>query len=307
MPTLNTYFDIARTLHGERSVGATSRRLLFVWRSLMAAPESGEWYEQLSSGPFARAALENPSLYRKIVRPYLTWRTTDREKLRILREHCRLLSEVLAPDAIVRAFSGEGIPLAAITGRGDRGFSVRLLSDGKYRKEGEHSVVLVDTESGMRVSTMTFVTDRMDGQRTLFIGGMQGLSKGAPKSIITDATKALNGMRPKALLLFGLRCVAECWEVQRLMATGNAIHVSRHRDYALNRIRRPRLTYDSFWLECGGRMRDDGFIDVPLEQPIRDDQHIPVGKRSAYHRRYAMLDDLSRDISASLKDLRPGG
>jgi uncharacterized protein VirK/YbjX len=305
MPSIQRYFDVARTVHKDRGKSNTFRLLVFAGRSLLAAPYSDEWYAQLAKPPFAEAAASNPSLYRKIVRPYLTCRTSDAEKLRILREHCALLSSVLDARSVVRAFSSEGIPLARIVGRDGRHFSVFLLSDGKYRKEGEHSLVLVDGDTGVRISTMTFVTDRDGGGRTMLIGGMQGLPKGVDKSVISASTRALHSMRPKALLLFGLRTVARAWRIDNLRAIGNAVHVSRHHDYALNRIRRPRLNYDDFWIESGGEMRDDGFIDLPLAPPLRDDRHIPTGKRATYHRRYEMLSGVAYAIRVTLDTLRP--
>ena len=302
---LRTYRAVARVLHGEQTPRAVSLRALFTIRSLLASPESDTWYAELSREPLARAAAVNPSLYRKIVRPYLTSHTTDEEKLRILLAHRAMLSEVLVPHAIARAYSSEGIPLARLHAKNGDEVELRLASDGKYRKEGEHSLMLLGAATGLRLSTLTFVGDTPGGRRTLLVGGAQGLPRGVPKSVISDVTKGLFGMRPKALLLFALRQLAIEWHVGAIRAVGNDIHVSRHHDYALNRSRRPRLGYDEFWIESGGVMSTDGFIDLPLAQPLRNDEAIPTGKRAIYRRRYVMLDQFVADMRRTLASLQP--
>jgi uncharacterized protein VirK/YbjX len=139
----------------------------------------------------------------------------------------------------------------------------------------------------------------------MLIGGSQGLPADADKNIIKEVSKILHGLRPKALLLFVAQEIARTWQLDGIRAASNQTHISRHSDYALNRTRRPKLSYDEFWTESGGTRSGDDYYDLPMHFIRRSDAEIKSSKRSLYHKRYQLLDQLSTDIQARLSDLAP--
>lgn len=295
MPTsLERFARVARQAYPARSIKSAADRALFVMRSTECFAAASAWYAWLEEPLMAPVARANASLYKKIIRPYLTPRCSNDAKLAILQEHYRFLSSRLSRTAFLDMCSRDGLLLLRFTTADGNAFQLRCLSDGKFRKEGEHSLVLFSERHDMPVSTMTFVLLREPGgARVLLIGGTQGLPKRADKSVIKDVTKSLHGLRPRAFLLFLAQQLATAWELDGIRALSNATHVSRHRDYALNRARRPRLAYDEFWTESGGTLAADGLYDLPAKHVARGMHEIKTNKRSLYQQRYTLLDRLA--------------
>lgn len=302
--SVKRFVRAARRVYPKSGLKDAADRALFVMRSVSCHPAADEWYAWLDEPLMAPVARANPSLYKKIIRPYLTPGCTNDEKLSILRAHYRYLSSQVTRSAFLDICSRNGLELARFNTSDGDSFRLRCLSDGKFRKEGEHSLVLFSERHDVPVSSMTFVLRRQtDGACVLLIGGTQGLPKRADKSVIKDVTKSFHGLRPRAFLLFVAQQLGAAWHLDGIRALGNATHVSRHRDYALNRARRPRLAYDELWLESGGVPAEDGLYDLPRRHASRSMSEIKTNKRSQYQQRYALLDRLAVVLQLGLARL----
>lgn len=131
----------------------------------------------------------------------------------------------------------------------------------------------------------------------MYIGCHQGSKRGL--GINKQLTKAFFGYRPKNLIIFLTRILADTLGVKGLYA------VSNYGFYAQNHLgRRNRkllVSYDDFWQECGGALtRDKRFFQLPLEEPRKDMEEVPTRKRAVYRKRFAFLDKLAEDFRASL-------
>ena len=291
LASIRRFANVGRKLYSKSTLKGLADRTLFVLRSMSCFATADEWYAWLDTPLMTPVARANPSLYKKIIRPYLTPGLTNVEKLSSLQEHYRFLSSRLTRSAFTDVGTEHGLELLRFTTVDGSTFQLRCLSDGKFRKEGEQSLVLFSERHDVRVGSMTFVLVRQaNGARVLLIGGAQGLPKHTDKSVIRDVTKSLHGLRPRAFLLFVAQQLATAWQLGGLRALGNATHVSRHLDYTLNRARRPRLAYDEFWLESGGALAGDGLYDLPARHIARQMSDIKTNKRSLYQQRYALLD-----------------
>jgi len=62
-----------------------------------------------------------------------------------------------------------------------------------------------------------------------------------------------------------------------------------------------RTSYDGAWTEHHGVAHDDGFFELPLFVPRRSHESIPTQKRSAYRKRYEMLDQLEADMVRGIR------
>lgn len=304
-PTLRRFSRAARRVYPQP--GWRQRFVdygIFVARSLRHYRTADDWYAQLD-GPLRAVAMANPSLYRKIIRPYLVPGLSDTRKLAILEEHYRFLLSHVAFTALPDICADSGRVLLAVAGRHGEAYELRWLSDSKFRKEGEHSLGLYCATHRVLVSTIAFVMmTGADGRRTLTIGAAQGLPPGEDKRIIVEVTKALHGLRPRALLLFALQVMAQQWHLNGVRAVGNDRHISTDRVYTFNRARRPTLSYDEFWRENAGVRADDGFFDFPNVHVPRDLPSIQSHKRSQYRQRYAMLDTLRTALETALVQLQ---
>ena len=269
-------------------------RSLFVSRSLACFPVASTWYAWLDTPLMAAVTRTNTSLFRKIIRPYLTPQWSNVQKLATLRSHYQFLSTRLTRAAFLDVCTRNGVLLLRFAAADGTVIQLRCVTDGKYRKEGEQSLMVYSERHGVTVSTLTFVLDQQaDGPWIMIIGGTQGLPRGTDKRVITEINKSLHGLRPRALLLFVAQQLATAWRLDAIRAVSDAVHVSRHGDYALNRARRPRLDYDAFWQESGGVLSSDGIYNLPARHVARRLSDIKANKRSLYRHRYAMLDQLA--------------
>lgn len=302
--TLRNFHAAARAVHPELSLKGSADRLLYLLRCAFCYPQARAWHAWLQEPLMAPAVRANPMLWRKIVRPYVSPWWTKVQTLQVMKGHFEFVAERLNRGAFLESCTPGGLILFKFTGHRGKELRVRWVNDPKFSKEGELSLVLDYGEDRVLASSITGVILRVGSSTrcTLVIGGTQGPDIGTDKDIIRDIAKELHGLRPKALLLFALQQVAQVWQLERILATGNRAHISRHIDYALNRRRRPTLTYDEFWQESGGRRRADGYYDLPLDYIRRSGAEIKPNKRSLYKLRYEMLDRISGVIRDRLSE-----
>lgn len=304
-PYLRSLVHIARRVYPDPTWSDRGQRTLFVLRHLCKYRYSKKWLEYLATGPLALIAQENPSLYRKPIRPYLSINWTNRAKIAAMIYHYDFLACRLAPAVFRQVVSPAGCVLLSFPAKNGDQLTIRLRFDGKFRKEGETTLDLESAQYSCRVSSLTFVAAASEsGAPSLVIGAVSGLPAGVDKDVIKNTAKALFGLRPKALLVLLLQELARAWEVPALFGVGSRIHTSRHLIYALNRSRRFAITYDSFWREIGGIPRSDGFFNLPLVVPARDLKEIEAHKRSLYRQRYALIDRIRDDFHSSLRSWR---
>jgi len=302
---LPSLWHVARVLHPGSSWAEPGRRLLFVFRHLRSPRLSAQWLEFLATTRLAPVARENPSLYRKPIRPYVSLRWPAATRVAAMIHHYEFLARVVEPEIFGRIASPAGAVLLSFPARTGDHFTVRLRYDAKFRKEGEVTVDLDSAMLGDRVSSLTFVVAAgAAGLPCLVIGAVSGLPAGADKDIIKHTTKALFGLRPKALLLLVVQELAQAWGIPVLLGVGSRVHPSRHLIYRLNHRRRFPIAYDDFWREMGGRRRNDGLFALPLATPTRDLREIESHKRSLYRHRQTLTAALQAQLRASLRDWR---
>ena len=129
----------------------------------------------------------------------------------------------------------------------------------------------------------------------MFIGGLQG-SRDTGEDSVVAITRGLYGLRPKALLIYGLQQLAACWGVAHLQAVSDGLHIYRH----FQARRNLAASYDEFWAECGGAQGADGAFDLPVAFIPRDISTIRVNKRQMYRRRYAMMEGIAEQIQGNV-------
>ena len=250
----------------------------------------------------APIAAANPSLFRKITRPYLTADYTKPQKILAIQTHYEFVAQHLSQASLIAAASVSGLPLLTVTGRPGETGRVLLQSESKFSKEGEMTLSLFSQQHDQRVYSLSFlITADGAGSHVMTIGATQGLDRGAPKDIIKDTAKALHGLRPKALLVYLAQELARAWGLRAIRAVSNARHISNHSDYRLNRSRRPKLTFDEFWLECDGVRQPDGFFALPLTPVQRPLEDIKPNMRSKYRQRYAMMEAVAAEMQTVLQ------
>ncbi|SDS46064.1 hypothetical protein SAMN05444173_2954 [Opitutus sp. GAS368] len=299
---------VARAVYPGPTWKSRGLRVIFIARHLAHGRNAGLWLDYLGRPGMAAAVVQHPSLYRKVVRPYVSRNWPDAVKTAAMIHHYEALRRSVAPEVRAQIFSPAGAELAVFPVRNGDLLTVRLRYDPKFRKEGETTLELVSARHACRIFCLTFVLapDRRQ-RRCLVIGAVSGLPAGTDKAIIKDTAKALFGLRPKALLLAVLQELAQAWGAHGLLGVGSRVHTSRHPVYALNRSRRFSIAYDEFWREAGGTRESDGFFRLPLHWVERPEAAIESHKRSLYRQRHAWIRDLQLTLRRRLREWAPAG
>lgn len=175
--------------------------------------------------------------------------------------------------------------------------TLRLRADVQFRKEGEAGVFLEFEGIEGAISSFVFSLEHLPGGWVCYLGALQG-RKGGDEEAIKAATKAMHGLRPKALMVFVAQEIARSLRVSNLLGVGNGIHVTLAR--TLGSAKKILFDYDDLWREAGGEPQPDGWFQLPLKAQRRTAEEIKPNKRSMYAKRYALMDGLSRQIRTVL-------
>ncbi|MBI4912632.1 MAG: DUF535 family protein [Acidobacteria bacterium] len=268
------------------------------WSAAAALREAStsRWFtflDQPELGPFLTA---NPRLAFRPMGGYMSSRWAWGERARVIRDTYGFIvgQGGFLLDAMV---SSAGKTLARIPLGGNRTATLWIGPHSQFRKEGEVTVFLfMDTLDGP-VSGLSFSLAREGPGWECYVGGLQG-RKGGDEDAIKEATKAFQGLRPKALMVFVAQEIARSLRVSRLLGVGNQIHIFRSR--ILGPPRKILFDFDELWLEAGAKPGPDGWFIVPVRSARRGPENVRPNKRAQYARRYALMDELSRQIKTLL-------
>jgi uncharacterized protein VirK/YbjX len=290
-------YQTAPAVHPDPTWWDALARVKYWVRGMLRPGLSAEWFALLEAPCLEPLVRQHPHIFSKLQRPYLHRRLGARDRLSTLKEHYRFVTERLDPTVRAEIFKAGGWPLLNFTVPEAGAFSLRLLYDSRYEKEGDLSIALMSESAGM-MFILTFCVTRLGPEETseLFIGGLQGHGGSSQRDLVVTLTRGLHGLRPKALLVFAMQELAQIWGFGRLRGVGCNEHVYRH---YLKR-KDVHASYDDFWKECLGRASEDGNFELPIAPPARNLEELPRNKRPVYRRRYAMLAGFREQMRAKL-------
>jgi len=278
------------------------------WAVIAAARpvEALGWFSRMESRDLQPFAEANPLLLFKPLRVYLSSRWGQVRRTKVMRE---TYSFVLWRGGAIREAllqqEGEGAVLATFD-LGELGpAELRLGFDNRFRKEGEFAVTLQCPEQGGRISSLSFALEWRPEGLVMYAGCVQGRSEGEG-GFMKALQKAMHGLRPKALVVFAAQEIARGLGARELLGAGNSIQVHRRKHLIhLSWVHELTFDYDAFWEELGGHPALDGWFYLPRKARRRTREEVKPNKRTMYARRYALMDDLSTQIRASLAPVIP--
>lgn len=119
--------------------------------------------------------------------------------------------------------------------------------------------------------------------------------------LIKRVTKAVAGLRPKALMLHGAQALANGWGLAGLYGVANEGTVFAG---YYNLRKRIKADYDQFWQEYEGEAVTPYAYRLPTAPVARDLSEIPSNKRSAAARKYAAAQQWYDDVLAVASGMR---
>lgn len=292
---LRKLLETAPLIHRTPDPGGMLKRAKYCLRGLAFASLTLEWFDFLEDPELAYIVQRHPHLFHKLQRPYLNRNLKTDQRLAALKQHYRFILTEFSGPTIEGVFSPMGKLLANLPAEKTESLELRLVC-GRMQKEGDLTLCLTGAGSTTPIATLSFSVWKYDADRKeIFIGGLQG-DKNTDKETVVAITRGLYGLRPKALMVYTLQQLAAGWNMTRLQAVSDDMHIYRH----FQSHRNVRASYDKFWIECDGTSTPEGSFELPVEFVPREMSSIRVNKRQMYRRRYVMLQDIASQIRANM-------
>lgn len=235
----------------------------------------------------------------KPFRPYIVKNSPAIDRSALVVDHYNTVSELVSPDLMKQIYTdAKGLTLMTFEIE-DILYTVKLVYEARYQKEGDMSLVLHSQEDG-NFYTLSFTLGHENGARSIMIGGLQGpRSNETSNEKIKKLTRKLYGQRPKSLMVSLLDLLAQIWGVETILAVKTQSHTYAAKRYSKGRI---KTDYDALWKELGGTEYDRNFYSLTVNAPRRDLDGMSRSKRSMYRRRYEWLDNTKATFEQVLRN-----
>ncbi|MEO6117470.1 MAG: DUF535 family protein, partial [Methylotenera sp.] len=151
-----------------------------------------------------------------------------------------------------------------------------------------------------RIYTIMFLLGGDSSNMKLIVGNLQGDGRDKADTY-KELTKAFHGMRPRDFLINILQMIGRelgCKEIY-------GISDDAHRSNLWYSKAFKQTSYDTIWLEHGGKKEDTGFFVLSSLVTKRTDDEIPTKKRTVYRRRYEFLDELQLELEKVIQHPPP--
>ena len=217
--------------------------------------------------------------------------------------HYTAAARLLSDTALVESHTG-GLELVAVATTSGK-VTVELTGQDGLHREAEWRLVLyLDKrpviEMGLAILDRSLLSVRGAGE-VLLIGALKSVPTGAQG--LEDArilTNAMEGMRPKTLLLLVAQALARSLDLSDLFAVSNAGHV-----FATDPSLRRRISadYDGFWTESGGLRTEPTMFAMPTTKAQREISEYKPNTRARVRRRWLLEDQLAEQIKEAIQPL----
>jgi uncharacterized protein VirK/YbjX len=274
--------------------------------TVLAAAHAGRarsWFDTLDTPEFAKYRDANPRLAFRPLRPYMSTRWTIARRVEVILGTYRVAEREggALREALLRP---EPVPVGRFTLRDGGDAELFLGMDERYRKEGEITLSAHCAALGGLLMSLAFsMEDGLGGRRICYVGCVQG--RGGSASSMKAATKAMHGLRPRALMVAAIQEIARSANCTTLRGASDRIQV-HHKKHLIDIpfFHSLSASYDACWRDAGGRLAGDGWYELPLRPSRRAMSEISSNKRSQYVRRYEMLDELASSLERGMRITR---
>jgi len=203
-----------------------SRRLRFLFRSLIWWKTTVPWLFVCLRSRHADIAAQCPWILERIHRPFLHRSLSARQRLTVSVEHA-YLSYKLAP-RIVDELERDGLCPLAIISSSERRWYVQVEMLSRFEKEGDWTLTIRDSQ-GYRLVSCTFSIATIGRRRQrprLLIGCVQGPDRSVDgRDLYRTLTKQWHGWRPKSLVIYLAQSLANVLGLRSALMVDNDTHV----------------------------------------------------------------------------------
>lgn len=273
-----------------RDTGSLRRAAKFLLRAALNANATLRWLRFIATEPVLAGAPFHVHrvLTDKIHRPFARNALSIAGRVECLIAHYVALFTAFPDDVAARLIMGERITLGRL--RGDAGvYIVTLSREMLSQHQGELTILLIEPVAKIALARLPLnLVASHNGPCAVMIAGLQG-PPSAHKDKIIAATRDLDGLRPKRIVLEAAIGLALWLQAPGVIAIADKNHVSQ----CMKKWRRKiHADYDLFWQEFGAPQNEAGDFILPVPLPRQDISALPAKKRKPKERRYQRLDEL---------------
>jgi len=234
----------------------------------------------------------------RFMRPWLRLR----ERLDLLTCHYNALVAKFSAKGM-SALLGKGVQVAELTGKSGEKYIMKAT--GEISKDGCLRLILLAPDRARLAS----ITGVIGPDKVFWVGALQGgmpLPRNGAEPVegrksVAEATKDLNGLRPKQAVLHAACAVCAFFGVKKIVAPSlkNQIAIKNWR-----KGHEIHTEYDSFWEEyTGGATDERGDYVLALPLPRRKLEDVQQKRRKDWKLRYERVDAMAADITKALENL----
>ncbi|MBR7793965.1 DUF535 family protein [Undibacterium sp. FT147W] len=273
------------------------RKSKFVARTLLNLKPSLSWYQFVRSSYLRQLVGRDANLLDVIHRPFFDRNLGAMERVNMLACHFELLHSLLGAKNTADIVSGHRFLLSRFTGKNEEHFTIHLLRDDAFKREGGLTLALSMNDETLLYVTFTLVKNHHGN--AIKVGGIQS-NRGNCRQLARTATNALHGIQPRLLLIDVLRNLASQIHCTTIECVSKENHIHRAWRYRLKKC--IHAEYDQLWLLAGGYQNWRGNFEIP---PTTDEKPIesrPSNKRSEYRRRAALTEAMRAQMHAAIHE-----
>lgn len=239
----------------------------------------------------------NPKILEKPLKPYLCVNWSKAQRIKYLKEHYLFINKIFAENAST-VLSAEGVSIFEFTDSQLEQYQIRL-NHGASR-EGGLGIKLVNSKGQSIYSLACNITGT--DKHIMYIGMVQGASESIfdRHTIIKTLTKALHGLRTKALIVEIALMLARIWKIDEVRAISNKGHIYQALRYIGSKRNSVSFDYDALWGEFGAERVDPYLFRLPVNPPRKEPAILKKTKRKLYTKRYQWLEDTDAVIRLNL-------
>jgi uncharacterized protein VirK/YbjX len=287
----STLLATARRIHAAQGFKKTK---FFVTKYVQYFPHSQRWVRFIDGyyGRYTGERAPVEMVRTKFLRSFYSRKLKPAARLGRLKAHFNFLESRFRDHLVRTLISGTEIRLASMTGKSGGLYDIGLAQHPRYRAEGDLTLFLRRRGDEVALAALTF---SFGGDAVLRVGGLQGPQADDGKQRVVDATRDLNGLRPKGAVLSALYDLAAALGIGEIEAVGMANHPlndGRHAVFADN---------DAFWAEQGATTVAGGDFRLPDQLPQRALEEVPAKKRKDWLARNALRERVGEQIAPLMR------
>ena len=304
---MENFIDLGKKIYDLSNPREARRFAVFVARCFFHPQRISDLKKFFSQSELlTELANKFPFFYEQVTRAFFFYKSNFASRKKIIEDNMKFFTETFDENFLLKLYDGEEFELwqTPLTEElGDLKLFFAVFTG--QRKEGLASVAL-KLSDGTPIYQINFwiAQDNLvdlknsSGNLAMWIGAMQGPNVEDSRELIKIITKKCHAYRTKNLILYAAQAVARSLGLKKIFA------VTNYGYYANNHVRRDRklkTSFGDFWEECGGSLTSDKrFFELPLVEPRKSYEEIPVRKRAVYKRRFELLDNLDLEVEKKI-------